>query len=83
MLTPTVAMWKYIVELTWSQCNFTNCPGAIDGKHILIQKPTGTENWFLIYCIRNDFSVVVLLAVVDVDYYFTYIDVLAFESSRF
>lgn len=77
MRTPSVAMWIDVAELFWSQCNFPNCLG-MDGKHIRIQKPMGSGSKFFNY--EKYFSVV-LLAVVDADYCFAYIDVGVFRSS--
>ena len=52
--------------------NFNNCIGALDGKHILIRPPAGTGSYYFNY--KHSFSIV-LLALVDADYKFIYVDI--------
>lgn len=52
--------------------NFPHCVGAIDGKHIILQAPFNTESEFFNY--KKSFSIV-LMAVVDSEYCFTFVDV--------
>lgn len=64
--------WKEIAkgfELRW---NFPNCLGAMDGKHVNIKCPAKSGSFFYNY--KGQFSIV-LLAVVDAEYKFIYIDV--------
>lgn len=81
-------IWKYLkdicfVQLTeenWhnirngfrTRANFPNCVGAVDGKHVRIIKPTDSGS--LYYNYKHYFSLV-LMAVCDSDYKFTFIDV--------
>lgn len=72
MAEPTVEEWKVISEQFEKRANFPHCVGAIDGKHIRVVKPWGTGSEFFNY---KKFFSVVLMAAVDSNYYFRYIDV--------
>lgn len=72
---PTEEGWKNIAEGFQNYSQFPNCLGAIDGKHVRIRKPKMSGSLFYNY--KNYFSIV-LLAIVDVNYKFIYIDVGAF-----
>lgn len=52
--------------------NFPGCIGAIDGKHVLIRCPKQSGSTFYNY--KGSFSLI-LLALVDSNYCFTYVDV--------
>ena len=78
MKPPTMEDWKQI-EHRFSTCwNFPNCIGAIDGKHVMIRAPPNSNSLFFNY--KNYFSIV-LLALVDADYRFTFIDVGCYGSN--
>ncbi|XP_062607230.1 uncharacterized protein LOC134269020 [Saccostrea cucullata] len=64
--------WMAIANSFDEQWDFPNCIGAIDGKHVLIKCPTGSGSTYFNY--KNQFSII-LLALVDADYKFLYVDV--------
>jgi hypothetical protein len=69
---PTEEEWKSIAETFEKQAQFPNCIGAVDGKHIRINRPHHSGS--LYYNYKRYFSTV-LLAVCDADYKFISIDV--------
>ncbi|XP_071940897.1 uncharacterized protein [Antedon mediterranea] len=72
MAIPSRSDWKQIAEEFNSKWNFPNCIGAIDGKHVQIVAPDRSGSLFYNY--KSTHSVV-LLALVDADYCFSFIDV--------
>ena len=63
---------KKIAQDFSTKWNFNNCMGAMDGKHILISPPANSGSYYFNY--THNFSVV-LLALVDAEYKFIYVDV--------
>lgn len=64
--------WTQISDQFREKWNFPNCCGAIDGKHIVIIPPPNSGSEFYNYKHHNS---IVLLALVDGDYNFIYVDV--------
>lgn len=64
--------WECIADQFQQRWQFPNCFGAMDGKHIKIVHPYNSGSTFYNY--KGWFSIV-LLALVDYDYKFTYVDV--------
>ncbi|XP_073483269.1 uncharacterized protein [Aquarana catesbeiana] len=68
MKKPTKEDWAKIAEVFWQMCNFPNCVGAVDGKHIRIISPIRSGSKYFNY--KKYFSIV-LMAVADANYSLT------------
>ncbi|XP_022167504.1 putative nuclease HARBI1 [Myzus persicae] len=64
--------WDEIEKGFQKRWNFPRCIGAMDGKHILIKAPPKSGSEFYNY--KHQYSII-LLALIDHNYCFTYIDV--------
>ena len=71
MKPPTRQDWVQIESNFYNQWNFPNCVGAVDGKH-MIQAPHNSGSQFFNY--KGTFSLV-LMARVDADYRFVFVDI--------
>ncbi|XP_068127391.1 uncharacterized protein [Hyperolius riggenbachi] len=76
---PSSQKWQEIADNFWLKHGFPNCIGAIDGKHVRLICPPCSGSKYHNY--KKYFSIT-LLAVVDADYRFTYIDVGNYGSSN-
>ena len=75
---PTTERWKQIEEGFRIRWHFPNCIGALDGKHIMIKAPKNSGSLFHNY--KGHFSTV-LMALVDANYRFVYIDIGEYGSN--
>ena len=75
---PTTQHWERIEEGFRIRCHFPRCIGALDGKHIRIKAPSNTASLFHNY---KTFFSTVLLALVDANYRFIYVDIGEYGSN--
>ena len=76
LTTPkTAAEWQAKAVAFQQRWDYPHCVGAINGKHIVVEAHANSGS--LYYNYKHTFSIV-LLAVVDADYKFTYIEIGAY-----
>ncbi|XP_069620051.1 uncharacterized protein [Ranitomeya imitator] len=76
---PTMEIWMRSSEQFERMCNFPNCVGAVDGKHIRIAKPAGTGSEYYNY--KKYFSIV-LMAIADANCRFLAVNIGAYGRSN-
>lgn len=64
--------WKRIADGFYNRWNLPHCIGAIDGKHVAIRCPAHGGSLYYNY---KSFHSIVLMAIVDAEYNFLYVDV--------
>jgi hypothetical protein len=64
--------WITIARRFEKEWNFPNCLGALDGKHIAFRARKADGSFYYNY---KQFNSIILMALVDADYNFTYVDV--------
>lgn len=72
MPPPTMDDFRNISKKYLSSCNFPNCVGAIDAKHVRIKCPKNSGSLYFSY---KEFYSIVMLAIVYTDLKFVAIDV--------
>ncbi|XP_018402561.1 PREDICTED: putative nuclease HARBI1 [Cyphomyrmex costatus] len=72
MIDPTEDNWRTIAEDFATTCQFPNCIGAIDGKHVVIQAPPRSGSCYYNYKGNHSIN---LLAVSDAKNRFTIVDI--------
>ena len=75
---PTEETWKRIECGFRTRWQFPNCIGALDGKHVMITKPFNSGSKFWSY---KGYNSIVLMALVDHEYRFSYVDIGAYGSN--
>ncbi|XP_069585820.1 uncharacterized protein [Ranitomeya imitator] len=77
ILHPTMEIWLEVAEKFQQVCQFPNCLGAVDGKHIV--KPAGSGSEYFNY--KKYFSIV-LMAIAYAENKFVAVDIGAYGRSN-
>ncbi|CAF4745322.1 unnamed protein product [Pieris macdunnoughi] len=64
--------WKILAQRFGNAWNFDNCIGAVDGKHITLQKPEHSGSYYYNY--KGTYSIV-LMGIANANYEFIMVDV--------
>ncbi|XP_069801031.1 uncharacterized protein [Dendropsophus ebraccatus] len=76
---PDPAIWKDIAEGFFNATQFPNCVGALDGKHIRIQKPANSGSMYYNY---KKFFSIILMALADHTCKFIAVDIGAYGGTN-
>ncbi|XP_062389288.1 uncharacterized protein LOC134077601 [Sardina pilchardus] len=68
----TTTEWLKVAEGFQKSWQFPHCLGALDGKHVAIRPPPNSGSLYYNY---KHFNSIVLMALVDSDYKFLYVDI--------
>ena len=68
----TTGEWRSISSEFEREWNFPHCLGALDGKHVIMECPRDGGSAFYNY---KSFHSIVLLAICDAKYCFTFVDI--------
>ena len=71
-LTDSKEKWLSVAKQFQEKWQFPNCFGAIDGKHVLLINPFNCDSTYFNY---KSFFSIAMLALVDADYKFLYVNV--------
>ncbi|XP_029178028.1 LOW QUALITY PROTEIN: uncharacterized protein LOC114945857 [Nylanderia fulva] len=71
-LQPSTINWQNIAEHFENICQFNNCIGALDGKHVIIQAPPNSGSTYYNY--KGQHSLI-LLGICDANNRFTVVDI--------
>ena len=66
--------WREVAQLFETRWNFPHCTGAIDGKHVAIRCPPKGGSLYYNYKGFHSIVLIMLMALVDADYKFIYVD---------
>lgn len=64
--------WKQVADGFASRWQYYNCLGALDGKHVAVRCPPNSGSYYYNY---KGFYSIILMALVDSDYKFIYVDI--------
>lgn len=67
--------WTKVSKRFYQPWHFSNCCGALNGKHIAIEEPANCGSDYFNF---KKYNIIVLMAMVDADYKFSFVEVPAY-----